>query len=148
MFLLQGIPETAGVIALSLALLRVPLRWKRIIAAGTLLALILFAVRSLPFTFGLHLIVGLLLLVIAINKTTNISTTKIFVAVFVSFCSLALLELIMSEIFTLAKLDINAIITGNYLLWKLLGLAQAFILIVSALLISKFRKPVENTWVI
>lgn len=145
MFLLQGIPESSGYFALSLALLGVPLRWKRIIAAGTVLALVFFAVRSLPFTFGFHTAVGIFLLVVTINKATHIPITRVFTAVLVSFAILLLLELVMMEIFfTATKVDPNAAITGNNLLWKLSGLPQAFLLNIFALLISKFKKPRED----
>jgi hypothetical protein len=130
-----------------LALLSVPLRWKRIIAAGTILALIFFAVRSLPFTFGVHTAIGIFLLVIAINKATNIPVVRSFIAVFASFITLALLELVIMEIFfAVTKLDPNVVFTGNNPLWKLLGLPQSLLLIFFALLISKFKKPKEDAW--
>ena len=147
LFLLQGIPESSGYFALSLALLRVPLRWKRIIAAGTVLALVFFTVRSLPLTFGFHTAVGIFLLVVAINRATHLPVTRIFIAVLVSFSILILLELVMMEIFFAAtKIDPNAAITGNNLLWKLSGLPQAFLLNIFALLISKYKKPQEGAW--
>lgn len=148
LFLLQGIPESSGHIALSLALLGVPLRWKRIIAAGTVLALVFFTVRSLPFTFGIHTAVGIFILVIAINKATHMSITKIFIAVLVSFLILFLLELVIMEIFfTVTGLDPNTTIAeNNNPLWVLSGLPQAFLLIIFALLVAKFKKPREDAW--
>jgi len=148
LFLLQGIPESAGYFALSLALLGVPLRWKRIIAAGTLLALVFFVVRSLPFTFGFHMAVGLFIIVIAINRATHLPVTKIFIAVLASFLTLILLELVMMKIFFAATgLDPNATIVGNSnVLWKLAGLPQALLLNIFALLAARFKKPREEAW--
>lgn len=146
-FLLQGIPESSGIIALSLAILRVSLRWKRIIAAGTVFALIIFAVRSLPFTFGIHTAVAIFILVTAINKFTHMPVTRSFIAVLASFITVALFEIAINEtFFAVTKLDPNAVITGNIPLWKLLGLPQGFLLIFFALLISRFKKPQESAW--
>ncbi len=147
LFLLQGIPESSGYIALSLAFLGVPLRWKRIAVAGTVLALIFFTVRSLSFSFGIHTAIGIFSLIIAINRTTNIPLTKIFIAVIASFTTLALLEIVISEaFFTLTKIDPQAFIDGHKLYWKLLGLPQAFLLLFFAWLISKLKKPQEAAW--
>jgi hypothetical protein len=148
LFLLQGIPESSGYLALSLALLGVPLRWKPIIAAGTVLALVFFAVRSLPFTFGFHTAAGIFLVVIAINKSNNIAVTRTFIAVLVSFSTLFLLELVVMEIlFAVTKLDPNMTIAeNNNVLWVLSGLPQAFLLNIFALLITKFKKPKEDAW--
>lgn len=114
LFLLQGIPESSGYFALSLALLGVPLRWKRIVAAGTVLALVFYTVRSFQLTFGFHMAVGIFLVVVAIDKSTHIPLTKTFVAVLASFATLIILELVGMEIFfAVTKLDPNTTIAEN-----------------------------------
>lgn len=148
LFLMQGIPECSGQFALSLALLGVPLRWKRIIAAGTVLALVFFTVRALSFTFGIHTAVGIFLLVIAIKWATQMPVTKIFVAVLINFSILLLLEYVMMEIlFAATGLDPNTTIAENSnVLWKLSGLPQALLLNILALLVARFIKPREDAW--
>jgi len=148
LFLMQGIPESSGYFSLSLALLGVPLRWKRIIAAGTVLALVFYTVRSLQLTFGFHMAVGIFLIVVAINKSTHIPLTRISVAVLASFATLILLELgIMEIFFAVTKLDPNTTITENSnVLWKLSGLPQGFLLNIFALLVARFNKPREGAW--
>lgn len=143
---MQGIPESSGYFALSLALLGVPLRWKRIIAMGTILALVFFVVRALPFTFGLHMAVGIFLVVIFISRSTHIAVTRIFVAVLVSFTTLVLLELIVMEIFfTATSLDPNTtIMENNNVLWKISGVPQGLLLNIFALLISRFKNQQED----
>ncbi|NLI11929.1 MAG: hypothetical protein GX425_04750, partial [Peptococcaceae bacterium] len=130
------------------ALLGVPLRWKRIIAAGTVLALVFYAARSLQLTFGLHTAVGIFFLVVVISRFTYMPVTKIFVAVFISFFTLTLLELVgMKIFFTATDLDPNTtIVENNNVLWVLSGLPQAFLLNIFALLVAKFKKPREDTW--
>ncbi len=148
LFLLQGIPESSGYLSLSLALLGVPLRWKRIIAVGTVLALVFYAVRSLQLTFGFHTAVGIFFLVIVISKFTHMPVTKIFIAVLASFTTLIVLELVgMKIFFTATNLDPSTTIAENSnVLWKLSGLPQGLLLNVFALIIAKFNKPREETW--
>lgn len=143
---LQGVLETSGIVALSLALASVPLRWKLIGAAGTVLTLVVYAIRALPVAFGLHSIACVLLLVYFIAKTTRVSVVKSFIAVFTSFVTLALLELLTHEVFfALMNLDPQDVLS-NYTLWKLLGLPQAVLLIILAIIVSKFKKPVQGAW--
>jgi hypothetical protein len=104
--------------------LRVPLRWKHIIGAGTVLALIIFTIRVLPFSFGIHTALTVFIIVVAISRATNIPVTKIFIAVSVNFSVLLLLEYVIMEIFFAATgLDPNTTIAENSnFLWKLSGL--------------------------
>ncbi|MTI85830.1 MAG: hypothetical protein FH756_18520 [Firmicutes bacterium] len=146
LFFLQGIPESAGIVAVSLAVARVPLRWGRILLIGALLALLIFMIRALPFTFGLHTMVMLLLTVLFITKTTYTSLTKSFVAVFASALLLATLEILLHEFFfSLIGLETQKIVS-DYLIWKLIGLPQAFLMLIVSILISWFYKPFESAW--
>lgn len=145
LFLMQGIPEMSGVVAFSLALARVPLRWGRIIAGGTILAVAIFIIRTSSFTFGLHIVAGLLLTVILITTATRVPPTKAFVVVSISVIILGVLEriIIFEILFPLGKID-PQIVTSNYLLWKLMGLPQAAIMIFLALLIPRFIIPEQE----
>ncbi|BAF59957.1 MAG: hypothetical protein HPY89_03125 [Pelotomaculum sp.] len=146
LFLLQGIPEMMGILAFSLAFAGVPLRWGVIAAVGTVLAVIIYIIRSLPLAFGLHTAAALLLVTIIIAKTTCVPPSKSFISVFASFSILVTLELIIHEFFFfLTKQDPQAVIS-NYLLWKLIGLPQAFLMIILALLIARLKTPVEGAW--
>ncbi|MEW5953685.1 MAG: hypothetical protein AB1815_08100 [Bacillota bacterium] len=146
LFFVQGIPEMAGFTALSLALAGVPLRWGRIVAIGLFLAVVIFLIRSLPFAFGLHMIAGALLAVVIIAKGTSVSLPKSFLVVFVSGIILAFLEWIIHEsLFALIRLNLQTVLE-NELLWTLLGLPQAVILLLLAVLIARFRKSVPDKW--
>jgi len=142
---MQGIPEFTGIIALSLVLAGVELRWVRIILAATILAIIIFVIRALPLPFGLHTIIALLLLVLLITKSTYTPTAKSLVIAFASFGALALLEIGINEgFFAVTKLKQDVL--DNYLLWKLLGLPQGLLLIILALLTRKYARPVKGAW--
>lgn len=146
LFLLQGIPELSGELALSLALAGVSLRWGIIVAAGTGLALLIYVIRLLPFTFGIHTVIGILIMILLIKIATRVKTTTCFIVVFATFATLAALEFFISELFfSVIKLDPQSVISNN-LLWKLIGLPQAISMIIIALLVSKYKKPTEGMW--
>lgn len=143
---IQGLIEISGGVALSLALARVPLRWKIILPVGAVLVLIIFLIRSLPFTFGLHTVVTLLLAVLFIAKTTRVSPSIAFVSVFVSFTVLATIELTIHEIvFKITGLGYE-IAASDSLVWSLIGLPQSVIMILLALLVSKLRVSDKGAW--
>lgn len=135
-----------GVVAFSLSLAGVPLLWGRITAAGAALTLIIYLIRSLPFTFGIHTVAGLLLLIVLIRKTTNVSISKCFIVVFVSAFFLAFLEFIFHEpLFRFFKISSEAVMS-NDIIWAFLGFPQAITMIFSAVLISRFKEPDRDTW--
>ena len=146
LFLLQGIPELSGELALSLALAAVPLRWGIIVAAGAAIAVLIYVIRLLPFTFGIHSVVGILIMVLLIMIATRVKTTTCFIVVFAAFATLAALEFLFSELFfSVIKLDPQSVISNN-LLWKLIGMPQAILMIIIAMLVSKYKKPREGMW--
>ncbi len=146
LFLLQGIPEMMGVFALSLALARVPLRWGRILLVGTVLASVVYFVRLLPVTFGLHTIAGVLLLAIFLVKATHLSSSKSFIVVIVSVVVLAILELLINEIFlAFTKLELSEMISKDWS-WKLLGFIQVMMINLLAVFVSRILKPVQGAW--
>jgi len=72
-FFVQGIPECMGMVAMSLAYARVPLRWGLIFITGIVIAIINYLIRTLPFTFGFHLPIVMFLVIIIIIRLTNVN---------------------------------------------------------------------------
>ena len=146
LFLLQGIPESLGFIACGMALARVKLRWGIILAAALVYTLIIYAIRQLPVTFGLHTAVGILLVAVFIAKATRVKPSISFVCAFASCSVLALVEVLGYEMAEkLLHTDINNIISDE-LMWRMVSFPQAVLLIIIALLIAKYRKPLEGMW--
>ncbi|KJS15055.1 MAG: hypothetical protein VR69_15080 [Peptococcaceae bacterium BRH_c4b] len=146
LFLMQSLPESSGMIAFSLALVRVKLRWGIILAAGLVSTLIIYFIRELPVAFGLHTVVSMLLMAVFISKATKVLPSRSFAAVFACFALLALLEAIMYE--ATARLLNREIkdIMSDYLLWRITGLPQALLMNIAAVLMSRYRKPMEGMW--
>lgn len=147
LFLVPGVPEIAGITALSLALGSVPLRWGRIFLTGLVLAIIVYIIRQLPgvpmFT---HMIAELLILVLVIAKVTKVPLSKSFIIVFASMALLAILEYLVTELFLwISKLSIDSLISNN-MLWLFAGLLQALIMIITAIITTKVIKPDQEAW--
>jgi len=145
-FFLQGIPETIGVIALSLAFARIPLRWGPIIIAGAMISVTGSVIRALPVTLGIHTIVTLLLCVLFITKATRISPAKGFITITASVAVLIFLEMIIHlYLVNSTGLDLKNI-PHDSLLWTLIGLPQAAILFILALVIRRVKTPALDGW--
>lgn len=145
-FFLQGIPETIGVIALSLAFARIQLRWGPIIAAGTVISITGSIIRALPITLGIHTIATLLLCVLFVTKATRISPAKGFIAITASVAVLLFLEMII-HLCLVNSIGLNLqTISHDSLLWTLIGLPQAVILFILALVISRVKTPALGGW--
>ncbi|MCG9966661.1 hypothetical protein L9W92_01140 [Pelotomaculum terephthalicicum JT] len=146
LFFMQGIPEVMGIVAFGLALARVPLRWGIIAVAGTSLTIIIYAIRSVQITFGIHTVAAIVLLAVFIIKTTRTIPKYSFVAALASLTTLIALELIIEKLFLfITKLD-QQVFVSNYLLWKLVGLPQAILMILFAVIISKYTAPDSDAW--
>lgn len=146
-YFLQSIPEEMGVIALSLAVARIPLRWQRIILLAVVLSVITFIIRALPLTFGFHLPLSLLLILLFMVKTTSVSTSRCIMAIFISVFVLAVLEFLVGLMLS-GLVDISpqkAI--ANESLWACIGIGQAVLLNLAAIVTAKIRKPLKDVWV-
>jgi hypothetical protein len=145
-YFLQSFPECAGVIALSLALARVPLRWGRILLGSAFISLICFGIRALPVTFGLHLPISIFIIFLLIIKLTKTVPSRAIISVFASFFALALLEYLVSTVFfALTHIDPNQALADESL-WTMVGVIQDAVLIIIALVVPHFLKPNQGAW--
>lgn len=145
-FFLQGIPEGMGVVALSLAVARVPLRWAYIFLGGLFISGVSYIIRALPVTFGLHLLVVMFVVFILIVKLTNVKPSRAIIAVFSSVFALALLEYVISTAyFSYTNLDYQQA-QANQKTWAVIGIFQALLLNIIAILVQRFFKANEEAW--
>ncbi|MDD3653686.1 MAG: hypothetical protein PHO01_05815 [Desulfotomaculaceae bacterium] len=86
------------------------------------------------------------MLVIFIAMTTHVLTSRILIAVFVSFATLAIMELVIYETyFSVTGMDYQ-IAQSNHLLWQLIGLPQAILMNILAVLVARYKKPNQEAW--
>jgi len=141
LFCVQGIPEVSGIVACSLALARVKLRWGVILVFAVILVMVTYMIRHMPVTFGLHTVAGILLCALFIILLTRVPPSTSFIVTFASYAVVALLEVSVYELFgRLLNVEFS------YLVFKLIGLPHALIMIVIALVIPRYRKPLEGMW--
>ncbi|TYO96496.1 hypothetical protein [Desulfallas thermosapovorans] len=146
LFFAQGIPETAGVVACSLALARVKLRWGVILAFASALTMVIYVIRNMPVTFGLHTLAGILLSTLFIARFTRVPPFTSFIVVFAAYALLGLLELAVYELFgTLLNTEASLLMSNQHTR-TLIGLPQGFILIAVAFITAKYRRAQEGMW--
>ena len=145
-YFIQSVPECMGLIALSLAFAQVPLCWGRIFLGGALLSLLTFGIRALPVTFGFHLPISIFVMFLLIVKLTQAPPSRAIIAVFSSFFALALLELIISNVyFAFTHMTYQQAIE-HQASWAAVGVFQAFILNIIALIVARFFKSTRRAW--
>lgn len=135
---LQGIPEQIAVVTLASVIAKLPLKWMKIVPMGALLAIIAYAVRSLPLPFGTHtLIILLLLFVFLIKSKAEISLSLIA-------CLTTILALIIYELVCLTTLTTlfwisNETLGDNQLVRVLVTEPQVVLLFLTAFVIRRKR---------
>ena len=128
---------------LSLAIARIPLRWGIIIPLSIVMSLVIYIIRSSPFSFGLHTLVLILLLVIFIAKTTSVSPSMSFLAVFISTSALAGLEYFFLNLFlAITNLDLQAVM-ADPVLWAVMGTPQVVVMILLGVLVAHYLKSTK-----
>jgi len=124
----------------------VKLRWEVILPFAGIMTLVIYVVRSLPVTFGLHTVTGILLYTLFIARATRVPPSSSFIVSFAGFALLALLEVIMYELIgNLFNTEVSQLLLNDYT-QMLIGLPQALTMIAVALVIAKYRKPLEGMW--
>lgn len=146
LFLIPGILEATGIIALSLSLAGAVLRWSRIIAPAIGMAVIMYLVRSIQEAPGLHMIIGILMPFLFLVLTTRVNPSRAFVAAFFSILVLGIIEFGLHSMFlALSGMDPDRLYFHQGL-WSILGTLQASILIGLAVLWGRLRPPEEGKW--
>jgi len=146
LYLLQGIPETIATLALSLTFARISLRWLPIVIGGAIISMIGSTIKLLPFAMGLNSVAMLVMCVFFIANRTTISVSKSFIVTISSAIILIFLETLFYTIISeLTTLNLETVPTDS-VMWYLMGLPQAILMLVMALLISKYFKPISDGW--
>ena len=92
LWLLQGIPECLGDIALALALVGEKLDIRKIAPLGIILAVIMYAVRLLPLAYGVHSIFSMFVIAILLSVFIKVRFSKSLLSALVVVITLAAAE--------------------------------------------------------
>lgn len=136
----QGIPESVGVFFLALVLLKAKLNWKKIILFGILNALVAFVIRMLPFAFGVHTVLLIMVMSFMLMYVTKHELVKIVPNVIIVVALLLIYEflafVVLSNIFNWNY----EMIFENNLLRVLIGFPQTILLFLTGLIILYKRR--------
>lgn len=91
---MQGIPEQIAVVTLAFVITGIPLKWEKIIMIGIFLAFISYIVRLFAISFGLHTIVLIILLFIALTLLGKGDFSLSLIASILSFLTLVIIEVL------------------------------------------------------
>lgn len=140
-FLAQGIPEITGLIALIFAIARVSIPWKEVILLGAIFAVVSYLMQTHFPYFGMHTVLILFLIILYVARRGQVSIVKSFMAGVLAATTVALLELLVTNtvyiIFDLKSTDLLV----DRILWSILGMPQAMMLILIAIIVSRLLKP-------
>ena len=93
--LLGLLPQCIALVALGTALVREKFSIWKIIAAGIISGLLLFAVLQLPVKYGAHIPIGIIIFIIVLQLYLKINIIKSAIASMLSFIMLTVIELIV-----------------------------------------------------
>lgn len=137
LFMLQGIPEMTGAVALCMVLSRVNLSWKKALIVGSILSLFIYFIKLTTLSWGFHCLFALFMLIICLFRYFDVS---LFTAFTVSIISQTLLLILENFFFIISFyiLDLNKeMIMSNQFYWFVQGLPQALIMLGLAFYMNK-----------
>ena len=135
-FIFQGWPETAAIIFVAFAIVGYKPNLRESISYSFLLVSILYLFRMHPILFGLHTLVGLIVIVLIIYKVTKASLGISFFAAASTVLILLLMETLSFLLFQ--KITGNVPIYQRWL-WIMVGWPQIVSLAGAAIIIRKIR---------
>ncbi|MDR3541273.1 MAG: hypothetical protein P4L69_09965 [Desulfosporosinus sp.] len=136
--LLQGIPELTAEVTLAFTIARIPLKWNKILLIGIVLAFISYIVRLCPISFGVHLILLIILLFIALTWIGKGDFSLSLLASLLSVLTLAIFEFVcLSLLMPVLGVTPETLFTTNLVIRIALGEPQVLLTFMSAFLLNK-----------
>lgn len=137
---LQGIPEQIAVVTLAFVIARIPLKWKKVIILGICLAFISYGVRLFAIPFGIHTLLLIVLLFLALTLLGKGELSLSLIASISSFLALATFEFLsLSILMPIIKVTPETLF-ANPVKRTMLGEPNVLLLFISSFLLNKFMK--------
>ncbi|MCO5385023.1 hypothetical protein [Desulfosporosinus sp.] len=138
--LLQGIPEQIAVVTLAFVIARIPLKWEKIIMSGIILAFVSYAVRIFTISFGLHTILLIVLLFIALTWLGKGDFSLSLIASLLSFLALVIVEFVCLSLLMPVFGVTPEKLFPNLVIRIVITEPQVFLIFICAFLLNKFMK--------
>lgn len=142
--LLQGIPELIAVATLAFVIAGIPLRWNKVISIGIILAICAYVVRLFALPFGIHTLLLIIILLLALIKQGKGDFSLSLLASLLSFLVLAIYEFVcLSLLMPVFALTPESLSTDSFKR-ILIAEPQVLLLFSTAFLLNKFYKKRSN----
>lgn len=142
-WLFQGIPEAIALTALVISLTTDRLMWKTILIAGFGQALVIYIIRLMPLTPGIHVIIHIITLAIIVTIVSGFEFKEVLIYSLFATFSLMLIEMM----FLLEFYDPNSLYFGvfkEYVYIHIIkGLPQVIIMLCLAFINTLFKKKFQ-----
>ncbi len=139
--LLQHTPQAIAILLLSIVFLNKEIRWKSIILLGLFSAIVVFFVRSLQITFGIHSIIFILIFTIGINFLYSSKFIETLISVIKSFIILAIYEVVILNLYAYLNIFNFRIenIDNQPIMKSALMLPTVILVLITALLLYYYK---------
>ncbi|EGW36349.1 hypothetical protein [Desulfosporosinus sp. OT] len=143
--LLQGIPEQTAVVSLAFVIAGIPLKWKKILLIGTVLAVSAYIVRLFPIPFGFHTILLTVVLFISLTWLGKGDLGLSLIACLLSFLVLVTFEFVCLALLMSIIGVTPETLSNDSVVRIMIGEPHVLILFFSAFLLNKLqRKKLNN----
>lgn len=133
----QGIPESIGTAAVVISLSTRELRWRSIIIIGFIYAVLMYTMRLLPLTFGVHTVILIICLSLLSAWIAEIDLRKAIIYANIAVIILAVTEfLFVYLILSIGGYSLDTILSNPFKR-ILVGLPQVIVLFLVAVIYSK-----------
>lgn len=143
-WLLQGIPESLAIVYLAIALAgQKPETWK-ILLLGIIDAVIIYLIRLLPLTFGVHSILQILVIAFLLHLFFKVSFGKSLFSALTVIITLAVTETVFFALFmSLIGLSFEEL-SKNIFLYIIGGWPQIILLFILALAVNRKQQKTKT----
>lgn len=133
----QGIPESIGTAAVVISLSTRELHWRLIIIIGLIYAVLMYTIRLLPLTFGVHTVLLIICLSLVTTWITRIDLRKVIIYTNIAIIILAVTEfLFVYLILSIGGYSLDTILSNSFQR-ILIGWPQVIVLFLVAIIYSK-----------
>ena len=136
--LLQGIPEQTAVVTLAFVIAKIPLDWRKILLIGTVLAFVAYLLRLFSFSFGIHTILLIILLFIALTWLGKGDFSLSLIASLLSFLALVIFEFVCLSVLMPVFGATPETLFTNLVIRIAMTEPQVLLLFTTAFLLNKF----------
>lgn len=134
---LQAIPEAIAFSMLVLAMNKDMQNWKEAVLVGVILALVLYFIRMLPISFGIHTLIFIGLAIIAYNMVLNIKFTTVVKAVLLGTLLVVVGEALSFFVIVKVMGFTFEELTSSAFLWIISGWLHIIMMFLAAYLLYK-----------